>query len=85
MVKRGLKVAFEPTSRSPQSPARRAGLSEGDIIIGFDGNPVAGIDDLHRNLTGDRVGVHVKLTVLRRSEKLEIDVVPEESRIKGGD
>ena len=64
---------------------QRAGLSEGDIIIGFDGNPVAGIDDLHRNLTGDRVGVHVKLTVLRRSEKLEIDVVPEESRIRGGE
>jgi S1-C subfamily serine protease len=68
-----------------QGPAQRAGLSEGDIIIGFDANPVAGIDDLHRNLTGDRVGVHVKLTVLRSSEKLEIDVVPEESRIKGGD
>jgi S1-C subfamily serine protease len=65
-----------------QSPARRAGLSEGDIIIGFDGNPVAGIDDLHRDLTGDKVGVHVKLTVLRRAEKLEIDVVPEESRVR---
>jgi S1-C subfamily serine protease len=72
-------------SMEDQSPAKRAGLSEGDIIIGFDGNPVAGIDDLHRNLTGDWVGVHVKLTVLRRSEKLEIDVVPEESRITAGD
>ena len=67
-----------------QSPAQRAGLSIGDIIIGFNGNPVTGIDDLHRNLTGDRVGVQVRLTVLRRSEKLEIDVVPEESGIRGG-
>jgi S1-C subfamily serine protease len=68
-----------------QSPAQRAGLSEGDIIIGFDGNPVAGIDDLHRNLTGDKARVHVKLTILRRSEKMEMDVVPEESRIRGSD
>jgi len=68
-----------------QSPAQRAGLSSGDIIIGFDGNPIAGIDDLLRNLTGDRVGVPVKLTVLRRSEKMEIDVVPEESRTREDD
>ena len=66
------------------SPAQRAGLSEGDIIVGFDGHPVAGIDDLHRNLTGDRVGVQVKITVLRKAEKLEIDVVPKESGIKRG-
>jgi S1-C subfamily serine protease len=34
-----------------ESPARRAGLLEGDVIIAFDGRPVAGIDDLHRLLT----------------------------------
>jgi S1-C subfamily serine protease len=57
----------------------------GDIIVGFDGSPVAGIDDLHRNLTGERVGTHVKLTVFRRSEKREIDIVPGESAIRRGD
>jgi S1-C subfamily serine protease len=70
--------------RSSAERRERAGLSEGDIIIGLDGNPVVGIDDLHRSLTGDRVGVHVKLIILRKSEKLEIDVVPEESRVREG-
>lgn len=37
------------------SPARRAGLEEGDIIIGFGGRPTKGIDDLHRMLTDERL------------------------------
>src|SRR6202012_1506297 len=32
------------------SPAKRAGLREGDIIVALAGHPVAGIDDLHRLL-----------------------------------
>lgn len=61
------------------SPAQRAGLSEGDVIVGFDGKPVAGIDDLHKVLTEEKVGVRTPLTVIRRSEKLVLDIVPEES------
>jgi S1-C subfamily serine protease len=61
------------------SPAQRAGLSEGDVIVGFDGKPVAGIDDLHKVLTEEKVGVRTPLTIIRRSEKLVLDIVPEES------
>lgn len=61
------------------SPAERAGLREGDVIIALDGKPVAGVDDLHRLLTDARVGVNSTLTVLRRTEKLELQVVPEEA------
>jgi len=67
------------------SPAQRAGLSEGDVIIGFDHQPIAGIDDLHKMLTEEKVGVHTKLTVLRRSEKLDLDIVPEESKLRADD
>jgi S1-C subfamily serine protease len=67
------------------SPAQRAGLLEGDIIIGFDEQPVVGIDDLHKMLTEEKVGVRAKLTILRRSEKLEIPIIPEESRVRGND
>jgi S1-C subfamily serine protease len=52
------------------SPGQRAGLSEGDIIVGFDGQPVFGIDDLHRMLTEERVGVKTMLTIIRQTEKL---------------
>jgi S1-C subfamily serine protease len=62
------------------SPARRAGLAEGDIIIGFNSASVAGIDDLHRMLTEEKVGIKTALTILRRSEKRVLDIVPMESR-----
>ena len=62
------------------SPAKRAGLREGDIIVALEGQPVAGVDDLHRLLTEVRVGVSGVLTVLRWTEKLELKVVPEEAR-----
>ena len=62
------------------SPAKRAGLREGDVIVALEGQPVAGVDDLHCLLTDLRVGVSCALTVIRWTEKLEIKVVPEEAR-----
>jgi S1-C subfamily serine protease len=62
------------------SPAQRAGLSEGDIIVGFDGQPVFGIDDLHRMLTEEKVGVITMLAIIRQTEKLNLTIVPEESK-----
>lgn len=62
------------------SPAKRAGLRDGDVIVALEGNPVAGVDDLHRLLTEVRVGVSCTFTVLRWTEKLEIKVVPEEAK-----
>jgi S1-C subfamily serine protease len=62
------------------SPAHRAGLREGDVIIAFGGQPVAGVDDLHRLLTDTQVGVKNPITVLRRTERLELAIVPQESR-----
>lgn len=62
------------------SPARRAELREGDVIVALEGQPVAGVDDLHRVLTDVRVGVSCGLTVLRHTEKLELKIVPEEAR-----
>jgi S1-C subfamily serine protease len=61
------------------SPARKAGLREGDVIVALDGKPVAGVDDLHRLLTDARVGVSSSLTVLRWTEKLELQVLPQEA------
>jgi S1-C subfamily serine protease len=61
------------------SPAKRAGLRDGDVIVALEGHPIAGVDDLHRVLTDVRVGVSSTLTVLRQTEKLELKIVPEEA------
>jgi S1-C subfamily serine protease len=61
------------------SPAAAAGLLEGDTIVAFAGRSVAGIDDLHRLLTEERVAVGCALTVLRGVEKLTLTIVPGES------
>jgi S1-C subfamily serine protease len=62
------------------SPAKRAGLREGDVIVALEGQPVAGVDDLHRLLTEVRVGVSSTLTVVRYTEKLELKIIPEETK-----
>ena len=61
------------------SPAQKAGVGEGDVIIGYGDQPVAGIDDLHRLLTDEQLGVRASLTVIRRAEKLRLEITPEAS------
>jgi S1-C subfamily serine protease len=58
------------------SPAEQAGLAEGDIVIGFAGEPVRDMDDLHRLLGEERAGRPAELAVLRRGEKRTLTVVP---------
>jgi len=60
-------------------PAARAGLEQGDIIVGFAGRPVAGFDDLHRLLTEATLGTRAALAVLRRGRRIELAIEPEES------
>jgi S1-C subfamily serine protease len=67
-------------SSDADSPARRAGVLSGDIIIGFDNQAVAGIDDLHRLLTEEQIGRKSALVVIRRTEKLMLEVIPQESQ-----
>ena len=62
------------------SPAEKAGLRDGDVIVALDGKPVAGVDDLHRLLTDVRVGMSSGLTVLRHTQKLELQVIPAEAQ-----
>ena len=60
--------------------AERAGLDEGDVVIALEGRPVADLDDLHRLLTEEQVGIRANLDVLRRDSMLELEIIPEESK-----
>jgi S1-C subfamily serine protease len=59
-------------------PAAIAGLRKGDIIVGFKGYAIATIDDLHKRLVGDEIGVTSPLMYLRGTEKLFTMVTPRE-------
>ena len=61
------------------SPASSSGLLKGDVILGFGGTPVSGIDDLHRLLTDERIGTPTQLVVLRHGDRHELTVVPADS------
>jgi S1-C subfamily serine protease len=67
-------------SAEPDSPARTAGLADGDIIVAFAGTPISGVDELHRLLTEERIGTAATLTILRGVERRQLTVVPSESR-----
>ena len=72
----GVRVA----GLEPNGPAIRAGLEIGDILVGIDGKPVSGVDDLVRLLTEDQVGRATELTLLRGTELKRLPVLPVERR-----
>ena len=73
-VDSGVRVA----SVAAESPAAVAGIKEGDIVLAFDGHPIGGVDDLHRLLAEERIGVPAAVVVLRGGERRELTVVPAE-------
>jgi S1-C subfamily serine protease len=64
------------TSVEGASPAGAAGVKDGDVIVAFNDVPIAGIDDLHRELTSDRIGAPVPLVVLRGGGRRRLIIVP---------
>lgn len=64
------------------SPAARAGLKLGDVIVAFENEPVGGLDDLHRWLTAERIGQATRVDALRNAghglERVTLNVVPGE-------
>jgi S1-C subfamily serine protease len=69
-------------STEPGGPSSKAGVQEGDVIVAYDDLPIASIDDLHRLLTDQKVGVKSNLTVIRRNEKLTLSITPEDLRMR---
>jgi len=65
-------------SVEPGGAAEQAGLKSGDIVVGFADAAISGVDALHRQLTAERVGRPVSVTLLRRGQKIALSVVPRE-------
>jgi len=75
-----LETGVLVVSVEKDSPARSAGLREGDIIVGFNERPIATIHDLHKMLVSEQIGVPAKLVIIRHTEKLELSILPAESQ-----
>jgi S1-C subfamily serine protease len=64
------------TEVSKDGPAERAGVRDGDLLVAFGDEPIERTDDLHRLLTGDRVGEAVPLQLLRGTDLLTVTTTP---------
>jgi S1-C subfamily serine protease len=64
---------------TPGSPARRAGIREGDILVALDGAALATLSDLQRALGAERVGAPTLISVVRRGERVVLTLTPEEA------
>jgi len=70
-------------SLEPDSPATRAGLHEGDILLALDGAPTPAVDALHKLLTAERIGERAIVTFLRGVELRRHAIIPLEMPARG--
>jgi hypothetical protein len=62
------------------SPAAKAGLKPGDVLIQFDGKPVTNLQDFTYGLRSKKPGDAVEVIVLRGERRLKVKVTLEERR-----
>ncbi len=72
----GPEAALLVAAVEPGSPAEKAGLREQDLIVAWEGRPIAGIEDLQRALSEVQPGTAANVIVIRGTEKLTLQVTP---------
>ncbi len=61
------------------TPAKKAGVAVGDIIVKVDSKKVESFNDLFRILKGGLIGTEVQLSVLRGEKLTELSIIPSEA------
>jgi len=87
-IRRRLVRFFDLTSESgilvagvePSSPAERAGLRNGDVIVAAQGHDLPDVDALHRLLAEHDVGTPLAFSVIRLTRRLEVELTPVEAK-----
>lgn len=69
-------AAVEIQAVEPGSPAARAGLVDGDLLVRFSEKPVESVDELHEILRGWEAGTSARMVVIRRGTRLDLDITP---------
>lgn len=73
------ETAVRVASVEADSPAALGAIKEGDLLIRLGETPIAGIDDLQRQLTMNLVGVRTPVTVIRGTERMTVEIVLREA------
>jgi S1-C subfamily serine protease len=66
------------TSVEPNSPASRAGICVRDLVVSVGGVPVTTVDDLHRRLNEDAIGVSLEIVLFHGGARRELNIIPTE-------
>ncbi|MGN7148031.1 S1C family serine protease [Arthrobacter sp. SAFR-179] len=78
VIRSGRREGLRIVEVLPGSPADKAGLSAGDIIVTAGGRPVSNAESLQRLLFSDAIGEPLDVAVLRDGTELHLTAVPEE-------
>jgi S1-C subfamily serine protease len=70
--------ALEIVTREPATPAADSDLRIGDIIVRAQSLVIDSVDGLHRFLSRWRIGDTLTLTILRRTQLSQLEIVPVE-------
>ncbi len=83
-LQRNEKTAAIIVEVQPESPAQKAGLLIGDLLLAFGSTPIARVEDVHAQLAGDAIGKPVTVKYARGGTAQETTLTVGE-RPHGGD
>jgi S1-C subfamily serine protease len=83
-LQRSEKTATMVLEVEPESPAHKAGIVIGDILVALAGHPVARLEDVHSQLHGEAIGKPLALKFVRGGAAQEVSIVVGE-RPRGGE
>ena len=72
----GQRTALRVVEVISGSPAERAGLRTGDLVLALDGQPLRDAQSLQRMLFADAIGRRVELTAIRNGALVDVVAVP---------
>ncbi len=69
-------AAVEIQSVESGSPAAKAGLLDGDLLVRFADKPLESVDDLHKALRTFDAGTPARIAVIRRGTRIDLEITP---------
>jgi S1-C subfamily serine protease len=78
----GRRTAVRVVQVIAESPAMRAGLRPGDLLLEMDGRPVTGVADLQRLLDARAIGRRMALRIARDGALRRVEVEPTEAPVE---